>query len=191
MEEFMRSRDIIHVLFISLVLAASSGCLAEDKASPSNADLTVPKANLPEGFKLIAALPENDPSVNMTDYIKAFYGPEDIGPANASVGIYWWATPGEAYDAKVTLIKLSDEQHAKAAVSNYKSQSEYQELLARGLPIFGNATVNGHQALEIKEISSDGSMKYLYLWNTGDIVAFIEGNSDRNQSQELASATGL
>jgi len=107
------------------VLAASSGCLATDKASPSNADLTVPKENLPAGFKLIAALPENDPSVNMTDYITAFYGPQDIGPANASTGIYWWSTPGVAgasYDAKVTLIQLSDEQHAQAAISNYKSQ---------------------------------------------------------------------
>jgi len=187
----MRSRDLIYVLFIYLVLAASLGCLAEDKASSSNADLAVPKENLPEGFKLIADLPENDPSVNMTEYIKAFYGPEDIGPANASVGIYWWATPGVTYDARVTLIQLSDEQHAKAAVSNYKSQPEYQELLAKGLPIFGNATVNGHQALEIKEIRGDGSIKYLYLWNTGDIVALIEGNSDRNQSRELASATGL
>jgi hypothetical protein len=188
----MRSRDIICVLFISLVLAASSGCLAEDKASPSNADLTVPKENLPEGFKLIAALPENDPSVNMTDYITEFYGSEDIGAANASVGIYSWPTPGLPYDARVTLIQLSDEQHAKAAVSNYKSQPEYQELLAKGLPIFGNATINGHQALEIKEIRGDGTLNYfLYLWNTGDIVALIEGNSNRSQSLELANATGL
>jgi len=187
----MRSRDIICVLFISIVLLASSGCMAENNAGTLSTGLAVPKANLPEGFKLIAALPENDPSVNMTDYIKEFYGAEGIGPANASVGIYQWGTPGVAYDAKITLIQLSDEEHAKAAVSNYKSQPEYQELLAKGLPIFGNATVNGHQVLEIKEIRGDGTIKYLYLWNNGGVVALIEGNGDRSQSLELASATGL
>jgi hypothetical protein len=187
----MRSRDIICVLFISIVLLASSGCMAENNAGTLATGLAVPKANLPEGFKLIAALPENDPSVNMTDYIKGFYGAENIGPANASVGIYQWGTPGIAYDAKITLIQLSDEEHAKAAVSNYKSQPEYQELLAKGLPIFGNATVNGHHVLEIKEIRGDGSIKYLYLWNAGSVVALIEGNGDRGQSLELASTTGL
>ncbi len=187
----MRSRDIICVLFISVVLLASSGCMAENNAGAKATSLVVPKVNLPEGFKIIAALPENDPGVNMTDYIEEFYGSKDIGPANASVGIYQWGTPGIAYDAKITLIQLSDEEYAKAAVTNYKSQSEYQELLAKGLPIFGNATVNGHQVLEIKEIRGDGSIKYLYLWNTGNIVALIEGNSDRSQSLELAIATGL
>ncbi len=187
----MRSKNIICVLLMSVLLLASSGCMAENNAGAQATGLAVPKANLPEGFKLIADLPEDDPDVNMTDYIKEFYGSRDIGPANASVGIYQWGTPGIAYDAKVTLIQLSDEEHAKAAVTNYKSQQEYQELLAKGLPIFGNATVNGHQVLEIKEIRGDGSIKYLYLWNTGDIVALIGGNGDRSQSLELASATGL
>jgi hypothetical protein len=127
----------------------------------------------------------------MTDYIKDFYGSEDIGPANASVGIYQWGKPGEDYDAKITLIRLSDEEHAGAAVSNFENQETYQNLLARGVSIFGNATINGHGALEIKDIRGDNSFRYLYLWNTGSIVALVEGNSNKNQSLELASATGL
>lgn len=187
----MRSTSIICFLLISLVLASSAGCLAKDPEGAATASPGVPKDNLPEGFKLLAALPEMDGSVNMTDYIEDFYGSEDIGPANATLGIYQWGKPGEDYDAKITLIQLSDEQHAVSAVSNFKSQETYQRQLARGLPIFGNATINDHEALEIKDIRGDNSVRYLYLWNTGSIVALIEGNNDRNQSLELASVTGL
>ena len=187
----MRSKNIICLLFISLVLASSAGCLANDPTGASTANPAVPKENLPEGFKLLAALPEMDSSVNMTDYIKEFYGSEDIGPANTSVGIYQWGNPGENYDAKITLIQLSDEEHAKAAVTNFKSQETYQDQLARNLPIFGNATINGHETLEIKDIRGDNSIRYLYLWNTGSIVALVEGNNDRSKSMELASASGL
>ena len=182
--------NIIGMLFISMVLAAGL-CLAEDIASNSSANLDTPKDNLPDGFKLLAALPQMDPNVNMTGYIEDFYGAKDIGPANASVGIYQWGKPGESYDAKITLIQLIDEESAKSAISNFKSQSTYQRLLAKGLPIFGNATINGHDTLEIKDIRGDGSIRYLYLWNTGNIVAFIEGNGDRSKSMELASTTGF
>jgi len=186
---FMRSKNIICLLFISLVLASCAGCLAKDQAGASTANPVVPKENLPEGFTLLAALPEMDSSVNMTDYIEDFYGSEDIGPANTTVGIYQWSEPGEGYDAKITLIQLSDEEHARAAVSNFKSQ--YNDQLARKLPIFSNATVNDHEALQIKDIRGDNSIRYLYLWNTASIVALVEGNADRNQSMELANATGL
>jgi hypothetical protein len=188
----MRSNNLICILFISLVLASCAGCLEESKSVPSDADLSVPRANLPEGFTLLAALPENDPSVNMTDYIVEFSGPQDIGPANnISVGIYRWGVPGDSYDAKIIQIQLSDEEHADGAVSNFKMQEEYQEQLARGISIFGNATVNGHPTLEIKDIRGDNSIRYLYLWNVGSIVALVEGNHDRSKSLELASATGL
>jgi hypothetical protein len=188
---FMRSNNLICLLFITLVLASSTGCLAKDLAGEPTANPAVPKENLPEGFKLLAALPEMDSSVNMTDYIKEFYGAESIGPVNASVGIYQWGKSGETYDAKITLIQLSDEEHAKAAISNFKSQKTYQDQLARGLPIFGNATINGHETLEIKDIRGDNSIRYLYLWNKANTVALVEGNHDKNQSLELASATGL
>ena len=187
----MRSKNIICLLFISLVLASSAGCLAKDPAGASTSNPAVPKENLPEGFKLLAALPEMDSSVNMTDYIKEFYGSEDIGLANTSVGIYQWGKPGESYDAKITLIQLSDEEHAKAAISNFKYQETYQDQVARGLPIFGNATISGHETLEIKHIRGDNSFRYLYLWNTGSIVALVEGNNDKNQSRELASVMGI
>jgi hypothetical protein len=89
------------------------------------------------------------------------------------------------------LIQLLDEEYALSAISNYKSQSTYKDLLARGLPIFGNATINNHETLEIKDMRGDESIRYLYLWNTGNIVVLVEGNGDRSKSLELASATGL
>lgn len=183
---------MIYILFISLALASSIGCFAEESGSASapNALIPqVPKEGLPEGFSLLASLPEMDESVNMTEYIEDFYGDLDIGAANVTVGIYQWGNPGDSYDAKVTLIGLSDEGHALAALSNFKSQ--YDEMLERGVPVFENATVNGHDALEIKDLRGDNSIRYLYLWNRAGLVALVEGNSDQNQSLELAVATGL
>jgi hypothetical protein len=187
----MRSKNIICILFISLLLASSTVCLAVDSASGTVTNPAVPKVGLPAGFKLLAALPEMDHHVNMTDYITEFYGEKDIGTANVSVGIYQWGKPGDSYDAKVTFIGLPDEEHARSAISNFKSQKTYRDELARGLAIFGNATVNGHAALEVRDIRDNYSFKYLYLWNTGNIVSFVEGNGDKNQSLELANSTGL
>ncbi|MCX6676401.1 MAG: hypothetical protein NTU95_00460 [Methanothrix sp.] len=183
---------LICLLFISLVLASNAGCLAADQTGASTSNPAVPKDNLPEGFKLLATLPGTNSNLNMTDYIRDFYGSENIGPANTSVGIYQWGKLGVDGDAKITLIQLSDEEHAKAAVSNFENQKEYKDLLARGLPIFGNATINDHGALEIKDILGDSSIKrYIYLWNTGSIVVLVMGNNNKTQSLELAGVTGL
>src|SRR5512141_271449 len=121
----MKSKNIICILLLSLLFASSTVCLAADNGSIVTANPSIPKVGLPEGFKLLAALPEMDPGVNMTDYITKFYGEKDIGAANVSVGIYQWGEPGESYDAKVTFIGLQDEEHAKAAISNFKSQETY------------------------------------------------------------------
>ena len=170
-----------------MVLASSAGCLMEDQAGTSTLNLAVPKDNLPEGFKLLAALPEMDNSVNMTDYIDDFNGEAYIGPANVSVGIYQWSEPGKSYDAKITLIQLSDEAKANNAISNFK----YDKMLARGLPIFSNATVNSHKSLQINDIRGNNSIRYLFLWKSNRLVTLVEGNDNRNQSLELAEATGL
>ena len=188
----MKSRNVICILFACMALAALSGCVAQDKGASTPAGFVIPKVNLPEGFKLLAALPENDATVNMTEYIKRFYGAKEIGPAKAAIGIYQWGTPGVAFDSRITLIQLQDEEHAKAAIANYESQEEYQNLLARGIQIFGNATINGHPVREIKDPNDDLSVKkYIYLWNTGSTVVLVEGNGDLGKSRDLAGATGL
>jgi hypothetical protein len=196
-EQTMRYKSITYMVLISLLLICSAGCLEQSSVQgASSAGYSLPKENLPEGFKLLAALPENDPSVNMSLYIDDFYGTEnntaDIGPANVTVGIYKWKIDNVTYDsrdAKITHIVLSDEEHALAAISNYKSQ--FDGLLARGIPVFGNATINGHQTLEIRDIQDDGRARFQYLWNVDNVVLLVIGNLDRGQSMELASATGL
>jgi len=187
----MRSKSIIYILFISLLLASGTICLAEDAANSKSANPVVPKENLPEGFKLIAALPEMDPHVNMTDYIKDFYGAKDIGKTNVSVGIYQWGKPGESYDAKITLIQLQDEMFAESAYSNYVSLPEFQKPPFRGVDRFSSAIINGHNATEIRKNVGESGLRYLYLWMDGSIVVLAEGNDDIGKSRDLASATGL
>lgn len=189
----MRLIEILCVLLISIFLASFTGCLAEDSSVSTDVNPDLPRAVLPDGFSLLAALPEMDANVNLTDYITEFYGEKSIEPVNISVGIYQWeAIEGEqSYDAKVTYIRMNDVVQADNAIYNFKSQEDYTDQIARGLDIFGNAVINGHEALEVRHIRNSNSNKFMYLWNNEDLVVFVEGNSDRNQSLQLASATGL
>ncbi len=183
----MKSRNIIYVLFISIALLAVSGCVAEETADSA----AVPEDNLPAGFSLLAVKSESTQGVNMTEEIEDFYGTEDIGPANATVGIYTWAPLGEGYDSKITLIQLQDEERAKTAVANYKALPEFKNPPYKGIDRFSTAVVNGHNATEIRDAVGGNSLRYLYLWNNGGTVVLVEGNGDRSRSLELASATGL
>jgi len=189
----MRLIEMICVLSISVLLASIMGCVADESENSIKANPDIPRTNLPDGFVLLAALPEMDPNVNMTDYITEFYGEKQIEPLNISVGIYQWEAKdgGQTYDAKITYLRLPDEEQALAAIDNFRSQEDYTEQIARGLEIFGNATINEHNALEIRHIQNNKSYKYIYLWNNVNLVALVEGNNDRNQSLQLAIATGL
>lgn len=189
----MRSKNIICMLFISMVLAFSLSCVAMASEGTKNASLAIPRDNLPQGFRFVASLPDQDGRVNMTDEIEDFYGKSDIGsvdPANISVGIYQWDEPGlNSYDARITHILLFDEEKADNAISNFKSQ--YDEQVARGLPILNNVTINEHPSLLIKDLRGDNSIRYLFLWKNDNLVTLVEGNDKMNQSLELAEASEL
>jgi hypothetical protein len=186
-EATMRSRNIYCVLFISIVLLALSGCIAEEIADGA----AVPKDDLPTGFSLLAIKTASTQGINITEEIEDFYGKEDVGPLNATVGIYRWGEPGEGYDAKITQIVLEDVESAKAAIANYRSLPEFENPPYKGIDRFSTAIVNGHEATEIRDAVGENSLRYLYLWNNGGTVILVEGNGDRSQSLELASATGL
>ena len=186
-EATMKSKNINYILFISIALIAVSGCVAEK----TDGSAVVPKDNLPAGFSLLAVKTASTQGVNITEEIEDFYGAEDIGPANATVGIYKWGEPGESYDAKVTLIALEDVENAETAISNYRSLPEFKNPPYKGIDRFSTAVVNGHNATEIRDAVGGNSLRYLYLWNSSSTVVLVEGNGDRSRSLELASATGL
>ena len=175
---------------ISLALLASSVSLAQEDAGNATM-VSIPTENLPEGFDFLAEKNASTAGVNITEEIIDFYGDEDIGPANATVGIYTWAPIGESYDAKITLLSLEDEEQAMAAISNYKSLPEFENPPYRGIDRFSTVTINGHEATEIRDATGDNDLRFLYLWNNDNVVVLVEGNSDRDDSMNLASATGL
>lgn len=183
----MMLRNIIYLLSISLALLAVSGYVVGETASSP----AVPKDNLPAGFSFLAVKTNSTQGVNMTEEIEDFYGAEDIGPANATVGIYTWAPIGEGYDSKITLIQLRDEAHANAAIANYRARPEFKNPPYRGIDRFSTAIVNGHEVTEIRDAVGENRLRYIYLWNSSSTVVLVEGNGDRSKSMELASATGL
>ncbi len=186
----MKARSTNYILLISVipvVLMAISACLAVGTED----SLSVPKDNLPTGISLMAVKTASTQGVNMTEEIEDFYGAEDIGPWNATIGIYRWGEPGQSYDAKVTLIALENEENAGAAIANYKSLPEFENPPYKGIDRFSTAIINGHEVTEIRDAVGKNSLRYLYLWNEDGIVVLVEGNGDRSQSMELASATGL
>jgi hypothetical protein len=174
------------LLIAGLVLAA--GCLSEEGAGGEDAG--VPTENLPEGFSLIAVVDDSTPGIDMEDEIADFRGDEDIGTVKATVGKYRWGEMGKDYDSIITVIDCESEEKAEAAVSNYIAQPEFEKPPFVGVDRFSTAVVNGRQVTEIRD-KVGKELKYLYIWNDGNRVVLVEGNGDRADSLELASATGF
>jgi hypothetical protein len=183
----MKSKNIICILFISTVLLAISA-FATDNTTTSAA---MPMKDLPEGFKLLAVQTASTQGINMTDEVVDFFGSKDIGLWNATKGIYVWAPLGQGYDSIITLLTLSSEEQAKAAISNYMSQPKFQLPPYRGIDRFSSAIINGHNTTEVRDTARGDSLRFLYLWNNRNTVVLVEGNDTRSKSMELASATGL
>jgi hypothetical protein len=189
----MRSMAIMCILFMYM-LVASLNSLGSEKIS----GLGIPEDNLPAGFRLLAIKTNSTPGVNITEEINEF-GAENIGPFEAVIGIYKWEPLGQAYDAKITLINLTDEKHARAAITNFRSQPEYRKPLysrvdRSKIDRFAKAIVNGHEVIEIRDVVDTvglGDVRYLFLWNNNATVILVEGNNDRSKSLELASTTKL
>ncbi|MDD1752559.1 MAG: hypothetical protein LUQ38_05650 [Methanotrichaceae archaeon] len=190
----MKSMAIMCILFMYMSVA----CL-NSFGSEKISEFGIPEDNLPAGFKLLAIKTNSTPGVNITEDINEFFGAENIGPSEAVIGVYIWGPLGQAYDAKITLINLTDEKHAQAAITNYRSQSKYQKPLYNRVDRgkedrFAKAIVNGHEVLEIRDVVDTvglGDVRYLFLWNNNATVVLVEGNNDRSKSLELASATKL
>ena len=183
----MKAKNIVRILFISMALLTVSANAAEN----ATASLSLPMKNIPEGFKLLAVQTATSEGVNMTEEISDFFGAKDIGLWNATKGIYVWAPLGQGYDSIITLLTLSSEEQAKAAISNYMSQPKYQLPPYRGIDRFSSAIINGHNATEIRDAARGDSLRFLYLWNNENTVVLVEGNDTRSKSMELANATGL
>jgi hypothetical protein len=176
------------LIFIAL---ATAGCVADNNASDNGNMPALPKENLPEGFTFLAEWNASTVGVNITDEVEDFKGLQDIGPFDAVVGIYTWAPLGQGYNARITYLSLQDEAQAQAAVANYKALPEYQRPPYRGVDRFAAAIINGHQVTQILDVTGDGSPRYLYLWNAGNLVVLVEGNESIGKSRDLAGATGL
>jgi hypothetical protein len=195
MEESMRPKYAICILITAAALLVVSGCIAQDNMGIGSLKNYIPQGkNLPEGFKLIVIEDKSLQGLNMTEEIKEFYGAKEIGPVNATLARYNQSSLGDFKgDAKVTLISLKDEDHAKAAVSNYLEnfKSSNTVVLPGNKSLIRSATVNGHETTEIGKITGESRIQYLYLWNNKTLAVLVEGNYDRTISMMLASATGL
>jgi hypothetical protein len=195
----------IYILLLAVAITSILGCVAQDRsASLMSNSIALMKylpqnESSPQGFNLV--LIENDllnePKkniirTNLTDYIKnkGFMGPKDIGPFNATLARYKQAESQN--DAIVALVALKDEEHAQAAVANYilnYRQSHIKEIEVNAT-LINTTIINKHSATEIKESSDDGG-SYLYLWNNKSITVWVLGNTSKEASFKLASATGL
>ncbi|HPE64393.1 MAG TPA: hypothetical protein PLQ49_09835 [Methanothrix sp.] len=174
------------LLIAGAVMAA--GCLSKERAGAEEAG--VPTENLPEGFSLIAVIDDSTQGIDMEDEIADFRGDEDIGTVEATVGKYRWGEMGKDYDARITVIDCESESKAEAAVANYKAQPKFENPPFVGVDRFSTAVVNGRQVTEIRD-KVGKELKYVYIWNDGSRVVLVEGNGDRAESLQLASATGL
>jgi hypothetical protein len=186
----MNLKYLVCMLFIATTIILAPGCISQEQGSEATTAV-VPTENLPEGFQLIAVLNESTPGVNMEDEIEDFRGDEEIGQVEATVGVYQWGELGKDYDARVTVMECENENFARAAVSNYITQPDFQKPPLKGVDRFSTAVVNGHEVTEIREKVGKSGIRYLYIWNNENQVVLVEGNGNPASSRELAKATGL
>ena len=190
----MKPKYLTCILLTAAALLVFSGCIAQEKMGAESLKSYLPQGEkLPEGFKLIVIEDKSLQGLNMTQEIKDFYGTKDIGSVNATLARYNQSALGDFKgDAKVTLIALKDEDHAKAAVSNYLEnfKSSNTVMLPGNRSLIRSATVNGHETTVIGSIHEKG-IQYLYLWNNKTIAVLVEGNYEENTSMKLVRATGL
>jgi hypothetical protein len=190
----------IIILFAAAAFLAVSGCIAAEKQSSSSELLgLLPQGkDLPEGFELIYIVNDevNDTSKNifqknMTDEIEKFHGVKDIGNVKAVVARY--RQPGYDNDGKVTLISSQDPGLAQAAALNYISnfKKENPFLLPGNISLVGEARVGNHDATEFKDITGDNTIRYAYLWSSGNMVVLVEGSPDRDKSIAFAEAVKI
>jgi len=191
----MKPKYLTCILLTATALLVVSGCIAQEKMGAESLKSYLPQGEkLPEGFKLIVIEDKSLQGLNMTQEIKDFYGTKDIGSVNATLARYNQSALGDFKgDAKVTLIALKDEDHAKTAVSNYLEnfKSSNTVMLPGNRSLIRSATVNGHDATEIGRITGDSRIQFLYLWNNKTIAVLVEGNYEENTSMKLVRATGL
>ena len=191
----MKPKYLTCILLTATALLVVSGCIAQEKMGAESLKSYLPQGEkLPEGFKLIVIEDKSLQGLNMTQEIKDFYGTKDIGSVNATLARYNQSALGDFKgDAKVTLIALKDEDHAKTAVSNYLEnfKSSNTVMLPGNRSLIRSATVNGHDVTEIGRITGESRIQYLYLWNNKTIAVLVEGNYEENTSMKLVRATGL
>jgi hypothetical protein len=191
----MKPKYATCILLAAMALLVVSGCIAQDKIGTDSLKSYLPQGQkLPEGFKLIIIEDKSIQGLNMTGEIKEFYGTKDIGPVDATLARYNQDSLGDFKgDAKVTLVALKDEDHAKAAVSNYLEnfKSSNTWMLPGNKSLIRSSTVNGHEATEMGRITGESRIQILYLWNNKTIAVLVEGNYDEGTSMKLARATGL
>ncbi|HOT06751.1 MAG TPA: hypothetical protein PLI05_02635 [Methanotrichaceae archaeon] len=176
---------------IVILVAASLIAVLGGYAVLANGSGGVPTDNLPSGFKLLALIDESTENVNITDYLLGFYGPEEIGKVNGTIGVYQWGPLGETYNAKVTILEAESPERAEAARRNYMNQPEWTYPPIAGMQRFGKQVVNGHDVVEIRKITGKNRLQLIYIWTSGNRAVLVEGNDSRTSSLALASSTGL
>jgi hypothetical protein len=120
-----------------------------------------------------------------------FYGAKDIGKVKVVVGRY--RQPGYDRDGKITLISSQDTGLAQAAVSNYVSnfKEENPFLLPGNVSLVAEVKIGNHDAIEFKDIVDNNTIKYSYLWSSGNLVAFVEGSPDKEKSIAFAETVKI
>jgi len=173
-------------LVIMMALFAA-GCVEEQPAQKSELAGLLPQSNLPEGLTLMAVLTPQS-SVNSTQDVLVEMGINN----NASIprvvdsveGVY--GTAG-SYDVNVYIVQLASAQDAERAYIHYINQSRFKQRLPYDMERFGVWITHGRQLTEIRELASDGGIRYIYAWHSNGLMLIVKGSDDVQQTRELTS----
>jgi len=164
------------------------GCV--DESTPQT-ELTqlLPQSDLPEGLTLLAVLTPASAVSSSADVLKELdrYGEKkDTIPAivDSAEGVY---SSNGKYDVSLYIAQFASASEAQDAYFVYLNQSEFQRALPPGYERFEVWLTHGKQITEIKDVSPEKDIRFVYVWCSDDLLFIVKGNNNREQMRELSS----
>ena len=178
----MKSKNILLLLLITLVMLAVSGCTdpgVGEEETEINVSNMVVLEEIPTGFEYLGVR-----ELSMDKVLDGCCNESDF--VEASQGIY----KGNDFDVSVTTIETPSEDGAENLVNSYKATFPPLAIGNR----FVEESINDHFATRIVwYVTEKGTSveRYAYVWNNGSYVFQIRGaTSDPLVLKEFAEATG-
>ena len=180
-------RVVIVCVVVCALLAV--GCVDEGTTPKTELTQLLPQNDLPEGLTLLAVLTPASAVSSSADVLGELdrYGEkkDTIPPiVDSAEGVY---SSGGKYDVSLYIAQLASSSDAQDAYFAYLNQTAFEGELSPDYKRLEVWLTHGKQITEIKDVSPENDIRFVYVWCSEDMLLIVKGNNNREQMRELSS----